>query len=162
MKFSNRQTLILCLTLCGLFSQPSLASTEVEDKVLAQAESSIALADKIWNLAELGYQEQNSSLALQSYLKKAGFTLAAGVADIPTAFVASFGSGGPTIGILAEFDALPGLSQAAQSSRLPLSDGGAGHARSKVNDKEISAQAPALHTNDIIEVAGVKMTFIIE
>ncbi|CAE7835011.1 abgB [Symbiodinium necroappetens] len=106
----------------------SLASTEIEDKVMAQAEASVALADKIWNLAELGYQEQNSSQALQGYLKKAGFALDAGVADIPTAFVASFGSGGPTIGILAEFDALPGLSQAAQPSRSPLQEGGAGHA----------------------------------
>lgn len=86
------------------------------------------LAQQIWSLAELGYQEQRSSSLLQNTLRDAGFEVDAGVADIPTAFVATYGSGGPTIGILAEFDALPGLSQAAVPMRQPLIDNGAGHA----------------------------------
>jgi aminobenzoyl-glutamate utilization protein B len=67
----------------------------------------------IWDYAEVGYKEVKSSALHQQTLKDAGFTVEAGVADIPTAFVATYGSGQPVIGILAEFDALPGLSQTA-------------------------------------------------
>src|SRR5688500_19468587 len=67
-----------------------------------------SVANQIWQFAEVGYQEKQSSALLQSELKNAGFTVRAGVANIPTAFVAEFGSGKPVIGILAEFDAVPG------------------------------------------------------
>lgn len=65
------------------------------------------IALQIWNYAELGYKEVKSSALLVETLRKEGFTLETGVADIPTAFVATYGSGQPVIGILAEFDALP-------------------------------------------------------
>lgn len=96
--------------------------------VLRQRDAGITLADQIWQWAEMGYLERQSSETLQAYLRGQGFEIEAGVADIPTAFVATFGRGGPTIGILAEFDALPGLSQAAKPVREPRVDGGAGHA----------------------------------
>ena len=82
---------------------------------------------KIWSFAEVGYQETRSSALLQEQLKAAGFTVSAGVAEIPTAFVATWGSGKPVIGIVGEFDALPGLSQAAAPDRKPLVDNGPGH-----------------------------------
>lgn len=72
-----------------------------------------AAALRIWEYAEVGYKEYKSTVLLQDILKKAGFSVQAGVAEIPTAFVATYGSGKPVIGILAEFDALPGLSQQA-------------------------------------------------
>ena len=65
------------------------------------------IALQIWDHAELGYKEVKSTALLQQTLKNEGFTVEAGVADIPTAFVATYGSGSPVIGILAEFDALP-------------------------------------------------------
>lgn len=86
------------------------------------------VAHTIWEYAELGYQEVKSSSLLQRELTQAGFTVRAGVADIPTAFVAEYGSGKPVIGILAEFDALPGLSQAPTPMRQPLAQLGSGHA----------------------------------
>ena len=86
------------------------------------------LARQIWSFAEVGYQEVKSSAALQGELRQAGFNVEAGVAGMPTAFVASFGQGSPVIGILAEFDALPGLSQDAVAERKPLVAEGAGHA----------------------------------
>jgi aminobenzoyl-glutamate utilization protein B len=86
------------------------------------------IAQQIWTYAEVGYQEKQSSALLQAELKKAGFDVQAGVADIPTAFVASYGTGQPVIGILAEFDALPGLSQAAVPERQPIVTLGPGHA----------------------------------
>jgi aminobenzoyl-glutamate utilization protein B len=87
--------------------------------------SDVAL--KIWSFAEVGYQETRSSALLQEQLKSAGFTVSAGVAEIPTAFVATWGSGKPVIGIVGEFDALPGLSQAASPERKPIVDNGPGH-----------------------------------
>lgn len=85
------------------------------------------VAMQIWKFAELGYLETRSSALLQQKLAAAGFTVKAGVADIPTAFVASYGSGKPVIAFVGEFDALPGLSQAAVPERKPLQDGAPGH-----------------------------------
>lgn len=86
------------------------------------------IALQIWDLAELGYLEYESSKILQQKLQSEGFTVEAGVAGMPTAFVASWGSGEPVIGILAEFDALPGVSQAAVPYRQERDDNAAGHA----------------------------------
>ncbi len=69
------------------------------------------IALQIWDFAEVGYKESKSSALHQKTLSDNGFTIQAGVAGMPTAFVASYGNGKPVIGILAEFDALPGLSQ---------------------------------------------------
>lgn len=86
------------------------------------------VADSIWSFAELGYQERRSSALLQQQLRDAGFDVRAGVAGIPTAFVATYGSGKPVIGVLAEFDALPGLSQAPVPERRPVAERAPGHA----------------------------------
>ncbi|MBX3147057.1 MAG: amidohydrolase [Gemmatimonadales bacterium] len=85
------------------------------------------IARRIWGLAEVGYQETKSSALLQEQLRAAGFRIEAGVAGIPTAFVASWGSGQPVIGILGEYDALPGLSQDSVPERKILLEGGSGH-----------------------------------
>jgi aminobenzoyl-glutamate utilization protein B len=81
----------------------------------------------IWEYAELGYHEEKSSALLQRDLKEAGFRIEAGVADEPTAFIATYGQGSPIIGILGEFDALPGLSQAAVPDRNPVAAAAPGH-----------------------------------
>jgi len=86
----------------------------------AKAYADVAL--KIWSFAEVGYQETRSSALLQEQLKAAGFNVTTGVAEIPTAFMATWGSGKPVIGIVGEFDALPGLSQAASPERKPIVD----------------------------------------
>lgn len=93
----------------------------------ARATSYAGVARQIWEFAEVGYQETRSSALLQEQLRAAGFTVEAGVADIPTAFVATYGSGKPVIAIMGEFDALPGLSQDAVPSPTPILAGGAGH-----------------------------------
>jgi aminobenzoyl-glutamate utilization protein B len=85
------------------------------------------MAQRIWEWAEPGYQEIKSSKLLADALESAGFRLERGVADIPTAFTATYGSGSPTIGILGEYDALPGLSQQAQPQRAARVGGGYGH-----------------------------------
>ena len=86
------------------------------------------IAKSIWDWSELGYQEKKSSFLLQKTLKDEGFTIQAGVADIPTAFIAEYGSGFPIIGVLAEFDALPGISQEVATVRKPIANKKGGHA----------------------------------
>ncbi len=105
---------------------------DARGQIMASIEASRSeyggIARQIWSHPELGYQEEQSSSLLQSHLRDAGFAIEAGVAEIPTAFVASYGQGEPVIGILAEFDALPGMSQAAVPERQPRVPDGAGHA----------------------------------
>jgi aminobenzoyl-glutamate utilization protein B len=86
------------------------------------------IAHRIWEFAEVGYQEEKSSALLQETLTQAGFKVEKGVAGIPTAFIASYGSGKPVIAILGEFDALPGVSQDAVPEIKPVAGRSAGHA----------------------------------
>lgn len=86
------------------------------------------LASRIWGYAEVGYKEQQSSKLLADTLEGRGFALKRGVAGIPTAFVAEWGEGKPVIGVLAEFDALPGINQDASAARAPIDGKNAGHA----------------------------------
>ncbi len=90
--------------------------------------ATIALAEDIWQYAEMGYLETQSTERLQKYLQRQGFEVQSGLAGMPTAFVASYGKGEPVIGILAEFDALPGLSQLAKPAREARIAGAPGHA----------------------------------
>jgi len=87
----------------------------------------VEVADRIWEFAELGLEEFKSSKLIADTLREAEFSVEAGVGDMPTAFVASYGSGKPRIGVLGEYDALPGLSQKAQPTKEPARQGGTGH-----------------------------------
>ncbi len=128
MKLSRRgQIAAFILGAAGGIGTPAYAD-DVVDLVSARETAGIELADQIWRWAELGYLEERSSALLRTHLADNGFEVEPGVADIPTAFVASYGQGGPTIGILAEFDALPGLSQDAVPERVPRETGAPGHA----------------------------------
>lgn len=87
----------------------------------------IDISDEIWAFAETAFEESKSSDLLADYAEANGFTVERGVGGMPTAFIASYGSGSPVIGILGEFDALPGLSQKAHPEKSPLNVGKAGH-----------------------------------
>ena len=100
------------------------ASTNIQSGY--DAYKKIALS--IWDYAELGFKESKSSALLQTALKDNGFTVEAGVAGMPTAFVATFGSGSPVIGILAEYDALPGISQGNSQTKTAIANKTSGHA----------------------------------
>ena len=121
--------LVLALALAAL-AQPSAQS---DPKVMAAAwvDANASTLNRInrniWTWAETGLEEVKSSKELQDALRANGFTVESGVAGMPTAFIASYGSGKPVIGILAEFDALPGLSQEASAERTARPDVAAGH-----------------------------------
>ncbi|MFO0975505.1 MAG: amidohydrolase [Planctomycetaceae bacterium] len=102
------------------------AADPVESGILQSIEnrrdSSWQMARAIWQAAEPGYQEQKSSQLLADAAEAAGLRVKRGVAEIPTAFTAEFGSGKPVIGILGEFDALPGLTQKDVPEQMPRDD----------------------------------------
>lgn len=134
MRAAPLKTLLLTSLACAL-SGPVAAEVSAQDKaaligaVDAGAPRMAQVAQQIWGFAEVGYQETKSSALLQSELRKAGFEVEAGVAGMPTAFVASYKNGsGPVIAILAEYDALPGLAQQARPERAPIEGQVAGHA----------------------------------
>ena len=109
-----------------------LGAQTTKPEVLARVDATKAVYDdiamKIWNFAEVGFQETKSSALLQAKLKAEGFAVESGVAGMPTAFVAIYGSGSPVIGVLAEFDALPGVSQEAVPEKKERAGATAGHA----------------------------------
>lgn len=85
------------------------------------------VAREIWDHPEIGLQETFASKLLATELAEAGFSIKHGVGQMPTAFVASWGEGKPIIGILGEYDALPGLSQKLTAVKDPVQSGGPGH-----------------------------------
>lgn len=85
------------------------------------------VSDKIWSFAETAFNESQSAKVLSDFAEANGFKVERGVAEIPTAFIATYGSGSPVIGILGEFDALPGLSQKANPTKDPVVVGNPGH-----------------------------------
>lgn len=116
-----------------------------------------ALSDEIWRYAETALLETRSSKALADYAEQNGFRVTRGVASMPTAFVAEFGSGKPVIGIMGEYDALPGISQKAQSSKEALQPNGAGHGCGH-NLFGVGSLGAAIAVKDLIAAGKVKGT----
>lgn len=134
----KRLTTLLLLITVNSFGQNKSTSVQAETDVKNKKDLTIKFlessynADKktafqIWDYAELGYKETKSAALHVQHLQEAGFKVETGVAGIPTAFVATYGSGSPVIGILAEYDALPGLAQSAVANKQPIEGKNAGH-----------------------------------
>ncbi len=145
MKLSRRTCLVMLLAIAlatpAAFALPpqnrdditpptaemSSAKQLTTDWVNEHAEDLVHMNETLWQLAEPGMLEYRSAEYLTDALETAGFDVERGVAGMPTAFVASYGSGRPRIGILAEYDALGGLSQNPVPRQEPRVKGGAGH-----------------------------------
>jgi len=119
----------------ALFATPALAEplneaerSAVIASVDANYDTNSNVARKLWEWAEVGYQEERSTKLMQDTLAARGFKIETGVADIPTAFTATWGSEGPVIAVLAELDALPGINQGDTADRHELEGKDAGHA----------------------------------
>jgi aminobenzoyl-glutamate utilization protein B len=127
--FGMATALVVALSTAPAASHAQEAKATVAAYVDAHAGAFGRLAQDIWDLAEVGYQETESAALLASSLTELGFRVEMGVAGIPTAFVATWRQGsGPVIGILAEYDALPGITQDRVPTRSPLDHRVAGHA----------------------------------
>lgn len=117
----------------------------------------VEISDLIWEYAELGLKEFKSSKLLANELKKNSFRVEMGVAGMPTAFVATWGEGRPAIGIMGEYDALPGLSQKNIPRREPLVPGAPGHGCGH-NIHGTSGMAAAIAVKTCMERYGLKGT----
>ena len=124
-----KQSILLgfALVLCIQVSHSQKDREAVIKNLDSKTEKYSDIALEIWDLAEMGYLEYQSSELLQKTLSDEGFSITKGVAGIPTAFVAEYGSGYPVIAILGEYDALPGLSQQAVAEKKSA-NAAAGHA----------------------------------
>jgi len=133
----------------------------VEEDVLSSIESNkTMLADlekDVWNHPQIGFHEDYAAKLLSRVLEEAGFRMQRGVAELPTAFVAEWGSGAPVIGILGEYDALPGMSQKVQAQKEPTQEGGAGHACGH-NLLGVAGLGAALALKSVMQKDGVKGT----
>jgi aminobenzoyl-glutamate utilization protein B len=107
---------------------PSTVKLAAVRAIDAHARDLVELSDRIWAFAEIALREHRSAALLADYAEQKGFDVERGVAGMPTAFVATFGQGRPVIGVMGEYDALPGVSQQATVEKVPLEAGAAGHA----------------------------------
>ncbi|MGQ9679737.1 MAG: M20 family metallopeptidase [Candidatus Bathyarchaeia archaeon] len=117
----------------------------------------IEISDKIWGYAELGLMEYKSSKLLADELERHGFEVERGVAGMPTAFVASWGEGHPIIGVMGEYDALPGLSQEPVPYKKPFVEGAPGHGCGH-NIHGTSGMAGAIAIKETMAREGIKGT----
>ncbi len=115
------------------------------------------LSDKIWEYAELAFEEYQSSKALMDVFRAEGFKVEEGVAGIPTAFVATWGAEGPVIGFIGEFDAVPGVSQTLSTRKEALIPGGAGHGCGH-NLLGVGSLGACLAVKKAIQELGIKGT----
>jgi len=154
--------LVCCvITIGSLFAQKKPKVNANKAAVIKSVDDKSAtlskLSDEIWAYAEVAFQETKSSKALADFAEAQGFKVERGVAEIPTAFVASYGSGKPVIGVLGEFDALPGISQKAQPTKEPYEVGGGGHGCGH-NLFGVGSLAAAISVKELIEQGKLKGT----
>ncbi len=159
MRFKLLLILLFCFGVSTTFAQNQMSITK--QAIMASVEKHeanlIKISDEIWALAETAFEETKSSKILADYAEKQGFKVERGVAGIPTAFVATYGSGSPVISVLGEFDALPGLSQKVQPTKNPLKDGDAGHGCGH-NLFGAASLGAAIAVKELIESGKIKGT----
>jgi aminobenzoyl-glutamate utilization protein B len=152
--------LIFCATTLSVQAQNKKLSAN-KNYVIAvvdkHEEELSKLSDEIWAYAETALKEFNSSKALAAYAEKEGFKVQRNIAGLPTAFIAEFGSGKPVIGILGEYDALPGISQKASSTKSALNEGAAGHGCGH-NLFGVGSLGAAIAIKDLIQSGKLKGT----
>ena len=119
--------LMLLLGLCVTLPAVLPGEDTVLSHVAAHADRFGIISRQIWESPEIGFHEQKSSALLRDELRAAGFRIQDGVAGMPTAFTAEWGSGQPVIAILGEFDALPGMSQKDVPHAEAIVAGAPGH-----------------------------------
>lgn len=153
----------LLLALCTLMAITLSAQKMSKNKkaIVSSVETHkaelIKISDSIWALAETAFEESQSSAVLADYAERNGMTVTRGVADIPTAFTATYGSEKPVISILGEFDALPGISQKASPEKEPLEAGAAGHGCGH-NMFGTSSLGAAIAIKELMEAGKLKGT----
>lgn len=151
-------TALLLLISLSLFAQKiNKNKRSAISTIEKHQEKLISASDSIWALAETAFEENVSAEILASMAEDNGFKVDRGVAGMPTAFVATYGSGKPVISVLGEFDALPGISQKAQPTKEPLNEGAAGHGCGH-NMFGVASLASAIAVKELIKEGKLKGT----
>jgi aminobenzoyl-glutamate utilization protein B len=164
-KLRSLLLILTCLAMAAgnMVAAPSGASKPTREKIRAvenvekRSADLVRMSREIWEYAETALHEIRSSKVLADYAEAQGFDVERGVAGMPTAFVASYGSGKPVIGIMGEYDALPGISQKAQSTKQARISGGAGHGCGH-NLFGPASMGAALALRDLIEAGEIQGT----
>lgn len=143
--------------LCQEANPWSSTKKNVVNSIDVMSPELIALSDQIWAFAETAFLEENSAKVLADFAERQGFHVKRGLAEMPTAFTAEFGSGKPIIGILGEFDALPGLSQEVSTDKVPRIDGAPGHGCGH-NLFGVASLAAAISIKQLMESGQLKGT----
>lgn len=156
-----KKSILLGILLCTATVVSAQKMTKSKKAIVASVEKHkaelIRVSDSIWALAETAFNESQSSAVLADYAEKNGLKVTRGVANIPTAFTATYGSGKPVISILGEFDALPGISQKAQPEKEPYKEGAAGHGCGH-NMFGTSSLGAAIAIKELMEAGKMKGT----
>ncbi len=149
--------LFLLLTISFTYASTDDLKDEAIRLVDSQKDRLIEISDRIWDYAETALKETRSSKELINYTKQCGFDIKEGVAGMPTAFIAEYGSGKPVIAVLGEYDALPGLSQKASAKKEPLIEGAPGHGCGH-NLLGVASIGTAVAVKDLIAAGKLKGT----
>ena len=129
--------LLICISFVTVQSQSvNKLKKELLSSIDQKTSDLTSLSDKIWEAAEVAFREDKSAEYLMEYAESNGLIIEKGLAGMPTAFTATYGEGKPVIGIIGEFDALPGLSQDSVPHKHELIEGGAGHGLSLIHISE--------------------------
>ena len=155
----NLILLILFLSLAIAADDWTKNKKAIDASIKKHERALIKISDEIWHNAELALEEYKSSKILADYAEKNGFSLERGVAGMPTAFIATYGSGRPRIGILGEFDANAGISQKAQSTKEALIEGAPGHGCGH-NLYGTGSLGAAIAIKELIEQGKIKGTIV--
>ena len=127
----------------------------------ARADRLGRISDAIFSYSELGFQEVNTARLLTDLLEEEGFRVERGVAGMPTAYRATYGSGSPVIGLMADFDCIPGASQRpGVLSHDPLVEGAPGHGEGH-NTNPPTVIGAALAMKDLIDRYGMSGTIVL-
>jgi aminobenzoyl-glutamate utilization protein B len=127
------------------------------DWISKNSSEMIEISDKVWEFAELGLVETKSAALLAKTLEEHGFDVHREIAGMPTAFMASYGKGHPVIGVMGEYDALPGLSQKAVPYKEPRVEGAPGHGCGH-NIHGVSGMTGAIAVKETMKKNGIKGT----
>ncbi|HUP25012.1 MAG TPA: amidohydrolase [Thermoanaerobaculia bacterium] len=138
-------------------AEPSRTKEAAVAAVSEHGEELVDLAQHVWRFAETALQEERSAALLADYAEKQGFRVERGIAGMPTAFLAEYGSGEPVIAILGEYDALPGISQQAVTEQIPLEEGAGGHGCGH-NLFGAASLGAALAVKELIEAGSLRGT----
>lgn len=159
-RLARTLVLALCATpLVAVAASPSANKRAAVASIDAHAADLTELSDKIWAYAETALREHKSSKLLADYAEAKGFKVTRTVSGMPTAFIATYGSGRPIIGIMGEYDALPGISQKAIAEKSPLVEGAGGHGCGH-NMFGAASLGAALAIKEQIEAGNLKGTIV--